>query len=145
MRATIVEREYLTLVPAEQHRAVGSVHCDHPLFFQVGERCGAKKPCEIRRRANGSHNSEDNRFIIQREGQVRSRCLRKWNRLNEWPQWPASRANGIGADTVLDSVGPRVNDPGDLVQRDESCRRSNKAELHAELHQDMRQLNCTAG
>ena len=55
------------------------MHCDHPLFFQVGERCGAKESCEIRRRANGSHNSEDNRFIIPREGQVRSRCLRKWN------------------------------------------------------------------
>jgi len=65
--ATIVEREYLTLVPAEQHRTIGSVHCHYLLFFQVGERCGAKESCKIRRNAKGSHSEEDNRFIVQRE------------------------------------------------------------------------------
>jgi hypothetical protein len=65
--ATIVEREYLTFVPAKQHRTIGSVHCHHLLFFQVGERRGAKESCKIRRNAKGSHSQEDNRFIVQRE------------------------------------------------------------------------------
>lgn len=56
-----------------------------------------------------------------------------------------SMANGIGADTALDSVGPRVNDPGDLVQGAESCHRSNEAEPPPEPHQDMRRPNCTFG
>jgi hypothetical protein len=67
VRATIIEREYSTLVPAEQHRTIGSAHCHHPLSFQIGERCGAKESCKIRRNRKGSHCEEDNRFIVQRE------------------------------------------------------------------------------
>ena len=66
MRATIVEREYLTFVPAKQHRTIRSVHCHHLLFFQVGERCGAKESSKIRRNAKGGHSQQDNRFIVQR-------------------------------------------------------------------------------
>ena len=33
-----------------------------------------------------NHSSEDSRFIVRREGQVRSRCLRKGNRLKDWPR-----------------------------------------------------------
>jgi hypothetical protein len=66
--ATIVEREYLTFVPAKQHRTIGSVHCYHLLFLQVGERCGAKESCKIRRSAKGSHSQEDNSFIRPARG-----------------------------------------------------------------------------
>jgi hypothetical protein len=72
--ATIVEREYLTFVPAKQHPTIGSVHCHHLLFVQVGERCGADGSCKIRRNAKGSHSQEDNRSIVQRE--AKARCLR---------------------------------------------------------------------
>jgi hypothetical protein len=73
---TIVEREYLTFVPAKQHPTIGSVHCHHLLFVQVGERCGVDGSCKIRRNAKGSHSQEDNRSIVQREAKARSRCLR---------------------------------------------------------------------
>jgi hypothetical protein len=46
---------------------------------------------------------------------------------------------------VLDSVGPRVNDPGDLVQRAESYRRINEAERRAEPHKDMSQTQLPFG
>ena len=58
MGATIVEGEYLTFVPAKQHRTIGAVNCYHLLLFQVGERCGAKEPCKIRLNAKGSHSKK---------------------------------------------------------------------------------------
>jgi hypothetical protein len=63
----IVECEYLPFVPAKQHRTVGPAYNHHLLFFQVGERSGAKESFEIHRNARGSHNHENNRFIIKRQ------------------------------------------------------------------------------
>ena len=51
MGIPIVECEYLPFVPTEQHRTIGPAYSHHLLFFQVGERSGAKEPCKIRRNA----------------------------------------------------------------------------------------------